>query len=92
MVERFQLGVFLIIVTLQNLKDLEWTLTDYWILHMLTAVIICLVSECIVDWIKHAFITKFNRISPDVYHQFSASLKSAMLDTSKKKVGIVVDS
>ncbi|GAA5969304.1 hypothetical protein JCM21900_004581 [Sporobolomyces salmonicolor] len=32
--------------------------------------VIVLVSECFVDWLKHAFITKFNHIRPQVYGRF----------------------
>lgn len=32
--------------------------------------IIVLISECFVDWLKHAFITKFNHIRPAVYGRF----------------------
>ncbi|KAJ3105623.1 hypothetical protein HDU97_007830 [Phlyctochytrium planicorne] len=31
-------------------------------------------TEVIVDWLKHAFITKFNQISPTVYKKFYDSL------------------
>lgn len=33
-------------------------------------VCIVLASECVVDWLKHAFITKFNHIRPAVYGRF----------------------
>lgn len=29
-----------------------------------------LISECFVDWLKHAFITKFNHIRPKVYGRY----------------------
>jgi len=29
-----------------------------------------LVSEILVDWLKHAFITKFNHIRPSVYERY----------------------
>lgn len=32
--------------------------------------LIVLLSECVVDWLKHAFITKFNHIRPAVYGRF----------------------
>lgn len=35
-----------------------------------TPVCIVLASECLVDWLKHAFITKFNHIRPSVYGRF----------------------
>lgn len=30
-----------------------------------------LFSELIVDWLKHAFITKFNHIRPSVYERYT---------------------
>lgn len=30
-----------------------------------------MVSEMFVDWLKHAFITKFNHIRPSVYERFT---------------------
>lgn len=41
---------------------------------MLPMFALVLVSEMVVDWIKHAFITKFNDISPDVYRRYRAIL------------------
>ncbi|GAA5899635.1 hypothetical protein JCM6882_001171 [Rhodosporidiobolus microsporus] len=32
--------------------------------------VVVLCSECFVDWLKHAFITKFNHIRPGVYGRF----------------------
>jgi hypothetical protein len=37
---------------------------------VIAPVAIVLASECIVDWLKHAFITKFNHIRPAVYGRF----------------------
>jgi hypothetical protein len=28
-------------------------------------------SEMLVDWLKHAFITKFNHIRPSVYERYT---------------------
>ncbi|KAJ3088408.1 hypothetical protein HK102_008824 [Quaeritorhiza haematococci] len=41
---------------------------------LLTPVIVVLGTEVIVDWLKHAFITKFNQIRVDVYGRFGDSL------------------
>jgi len=29
-----------------------------------------MISEMLVDWLKHAFITKFNHIRPSVYERY----------------------
>ena len=44
------------------------------IIPMLPMFMLVLASEMVVDWIKHAFITKFNDISPDVYRRYRAIL------------------
>lgn len=33
-----------------------------------------MLAEMIIDWIKHAFITKFNQIPPSVYSKFTTIL------------------
>ncbi len=101
MVERFQIFVFLVMITLQNFSDLDWNFSTYWVFllsfldlsaryiyqwnvvlmvlysfvsqvtHMIQAILTVWLSECLVDWIKHAFITKFNQMPPDIYPQVS---------------------
>jgi hypothetical protein len=44
--------------------------------HMYTDVVLkpvltVLLSEVVVDWLKHAFITKFNHIRPSVYERYT---------------------
>ncbi|TPX49539.1 hypothetical protein SeMB42_g02578 [Synchytrium endobioticum] len=41
---------------------------------LLTPIVVVFGSEVLVDWLKHAFITKFNHIRPDVYRRFRESL------------------
>ncbi|KAH8549943.1 eukaryotic membrane protein family-domain-containing protein [Umbelopsis sp. PMI_123] len=37
---------------------------------LMTPVVMVIVSELIVDWLKHAFITKFNQIRPSIYSKY----------------------
>ena len=69
-VERFQVSVYLSIVALQFVfvQKVEATTSEVYELAMSFGLI--LVSELLVDWIKHAFVIKFNRISPTVYSSF----------------------
>mmetsp|Transcript_63223 Transcript_63223/g.105213 ORF Transcript_63223/g.105213 Transcript_63223/m.105213 type:complete len:522 (+) Transcript_63223:115-1680(+) len=68
-VERFQLSVYLLLVLIEKLvQTKDWStkrLQDFGI-----SLLSVYVSELFIDWIKHAFITKFNRIRPDVYSKF----------------------
>lgn len=122
MVERFQLSVFLMIITMRNLAELgvdrlsemlqnfdmsmlysqlislptelshlfletvpdtfysavttpfTWTLDVGTYMGLFDALIypalIVFGTEIIVDWLKHAFITKFNQIRPSVYARY----------------------
>lgn len=60
-VERFQMTVFLGIMLMVTRGD-ERLFSVWGIIYG---------CEVIVDWVKHAFVTKFNRIPHRVYHQFS---------------------
>jgi hypothetical protein len=68
-VERFQSFMYVSIVALQfifvqNEKETtEWTALGY-------SFALIIASEFAVDWVKHAFIVKFNHISPTVYSAF----------------------
>jgi hypothetical protein len=41
-------------------------------------------TEHLVDWTKHAFVIKFNRISPNVYSKYRYILASDVIDTRKE--------
>ena len=41
--------------------------------------IIVMITEVLVDWIKHSFVGKFNGLKPNVYHQFRHSLYRDLL-------------
>ncbi|CAG8663196.1 3978_t:CDS:2 [Cetraspora pellucida] len=85
-VERFQLALFLTVITVRNLIELSGSPpSPFSILPtsfiplfpamttvetLLTPVIIVFASELLVDWLKHAFITKFNHIRPSIYDRF----------------------
>ncbi|CAK8993781.1 Protein TAPT1 homolog [Durusdinium trenchii] len=59
MVERFELFVFLLLTAMQS--------SDTWHDFFYGSAMYVFVCELLVDWIKHAFITKFNRIHFSCY-------------------------
>ena len=70
-VERFQLIIFLVVITIQNITHLGLVSGGVqWLSHALWMCAMVIVGEMIVDWVKHGFICKFNLISPRVYRQF----------------------
>ena len=50
-----------------------------------------LISEVVVDWLKHAFITKFNRIPLSVYGQFKAVLRHDLTSSRTRSQRKVLD-
>eukprot|EP00960_Hanusia_phi_P035670 751856-Hanusia_phi.AAC.6 len=69
-VERFQMVVCLSLVTLQNLVVDGKLMNKAWLQDWGNMVVVVWCTELLVDWIKHAFITKFNKIEPDVYNRY----------------------
>lgn len=85
-VERFQQCAFLFIITLRNVIELSesgpssilpstfvplFKLPASTSLNtLMTPVVMVISSELMVDWLKHAFITKFNQIRPSIYGKY----------------------
>jgi len=48
----------------------SFTIFPTWIGQVLNPFLLVLGSEMAVDWLKHAYITKFNQTKPEVYEKF----------------------
>ncbi|KAI6647598.1 hypothetical protein LOD99_8672 [Oopsacas minuta] len=70
--ERLHVFIFLIIIIVRNLDQFAWNL-DYF-LDILPGVLLIFFSEWFLDWIKHAFIVKFNSIQSNFYQKCSLIL------------------
>ncbi|EEB05869.1 ER protein folding protein [Schizosaccharomyces japonicus yFS275] len=77
-IERFQITVMVIVVFLRNVTELYATssptvpLFTYTKLKKLVMPFLWVIgSEYFVDWLKHAFVTKFNYIRPSIYARFT---------------------
>lgn len=75
--ERFKLTLLITIIMLRNLGTTQLpTLRQLPAWHsivsniMRSPVVYILGSELVVDWVKHAYVTKFNRIKPGIYDKF----------------------
>jgi hypothetical protein len=49
---------------------MSFTIFPKYIAQVLNPFLLVLGSEMVVDWLKHAFITKFNQYKPEVYGKF----------------------
>ncbi len=98
-VERFQLLTMLSIISLRNLVQIgndsesvglipnssfaSWN-KALGIIFGPTAIVIG--SELIVDWVKHSYVTKFNKIRPKIYGNYLNVLSSDVIDNFKIRV------
>ncbi|XP_019335464.1 transmembrane anterior posterior transformation protein 1 homolog isoform X1 [Alligator mississippiensis] len=80
--ERFTNYVLLLIVCLRNMEQFSWNPDHLWVL--LPDVCMVIGSEIAVDIVKHAFITKFNDITADVYSEYRASLAFDLVSSRQK--------
>ncbi|XP_068607198.1 transmembrane anterior posterior transformation protein 1 homolog [Brachionichthys hirsutus] len=80
--ERFTSCILLLIVCLRNMEQFSWNTDHLWVL--LPDVLMVIAAEVAVDAVKHAFITKFNDISADVYGEYRASLAFDLVSSRQK--------
>ena len=84
-VERFHILLFLVLIGTEGLRRDGGF--ENWVYSALTI----LISEVVVDWLKHAFITKFNRIPLSVYGQFNAVLRHDLTSSRTRSQRKVLD-
>lgn len=56
--------------TASNIIPMSFTIFPKYIAQVLNPFLLVLGSEMVVDWLKHAYITKFNQMKPEVYGKF----------------------
>ncbi|KAH6931188.1 hypothetical protein HPB50_022722 [Hyalomma asiaticum] len=87
--ERFHYVVLLLMVIVQTMREYSWRQEQ--LLNLLGDCVKVLAAEVLVDWVKHAFVTRFNAISWQVYQEYLASLAydlaSSKLHTGRSSAG-----
>ncbi|CAH2350391.1 endoplasmic reticulum membrane protein 65 [[Candida] railenensis] len=78
--ERFQLSLMLGVIALRNIAQINsihsgmipnsWTSWNKFLGAIVGPSIVVIGSEILVDWLKHCYITKFNKVRPRIYHNF----------------------
>ena len=82
--ERFKMCLFYgLIITVGIIQSSHRAQAVRELSKVLVAMICC---EVIVDWIKHAFIAKFNKISASCYQDYSRILRCDIFDGHKDKI------
>nr|XP_045625044.1 transmembrane anterior posterior transformation protein 1 homolog [Procambarus clarkii] len=80
--ERFHNCVLLLVVVIQTMKEYAWKEERFWIL-LPDCLLVC-GTEILVDWLKHAFITRFNDIPSDAYKDYTVLLASDLIMCKQK--------
>lgn len=80
--ERVHLTVLLFVVVIQTMKEFNWRAEQFYVL--LPDCCYVLMVEVCIDWLKHAFITRFNELPADVYKEYTISLAYDMTQTRQK--------
>ncbi|PAV57415.1 hypothetical protein WR25_12267 isoform B [Diploscapter pachys] len=70
--ERFHIMALLFVVMVRNMMAVNWNLEQFG--NMLPDIMMVVGAELLVDWLKHAFITKFNEINSEVYKDFTITI------------------
>lgn len=78
-IERFQLFIFLFIIGIRNFSQIRSSeVFD----RVFVPLFLIYCTEIGIDGLKHAFITKFNHIHPNVYKYFKESISNDFLSIS----------
>ncbi|CAN6649012.1 endoplasmic reticulum membrane protein 65 [Trichomonascus vanleenenianus] len=102
--ERFQLLSMLLVIGVRNVVEVSnagvipnsWAGWNRWLGAMFGPAFVVVGSEVLVDWLKHAYITKFNNIRPQIYRKYLDVLaldyvESPFSDqTMTKRIGLPV--
>ncbi|EFP00707.1 hypothetical protein CRE_21263 [Caenorhabditis remanei] len=70
--ERFHIYALLFVVMIRNMTAVNWNIDSF--AEMVPDIIMVVGCEYFVDWLKHAFITKFNEINSEVYKDFTITI------------------
>lgn len=84
--ERFHLFWLLYIVLIRNLSQHQWNFIH--LLDILPYVTMIMGAEFFIDWMKHAFIIKFNNLTVDIYPEYRAILAEDYIKAQHPTNGI----
>lgn len=84
--ERFHYVILLSVVFIRNMAEFNWDPDQVWVI--IPDAVLVLVAEVMVDWIKHAFILKFNETKADVYRKFTVRLAKDMISNRQSRAFI----
>lgn len=82
--ERFKMFLFYTLIIFVGLSQARDVIESFWLFANILLAMVC--CEMAVDWIKHAFIAKFNSIKSTCYIEFSRTLRNDILNGHNDKI------
>lgn len=82
--ERFVYMSLLLIILIRNMAEFDWQLEQ--LFELIPVFCTIFFSEFFIDWIKHAFVLKFNNISAEVFNEFKINLSYLLIEAKNKRV------
>lgn len=84
--ERFHLFWLLCIVLVRNMSQHQWNIAESF--DLLPYMVMILAAEFFIDWMKHAFIIKFNSLTVDIYPEYRRILTQEFLKSKNPRHGV----
>ncbi|OWF51710.1 transmembrane anterior posterior transformation protein 1 homolog [Mizuhopecten yessoensis] len=84
--ERFHYTILLAVVFIRNMTEFNWNIEHVWVIIPDAVIVLC--AELCVDWVKHAFILKFNEMPADIYHTYKVRLSEDMISNRQSRAYI----
>ena len=82
--ERFKMFLFYTLIIAVGLAQAPNAKESFWSFASILLAMVC--CEMVVDWIKHAFIAKFNSIKSSCYIDYSRTLRNDILNGHNDKI------
>jgi len=84
--ERFHLFWLLCIVLVRNMSQHQWNIVESY--DLVPYMLMILTAEFFIDWMKHAFIIKFNSLTVDIYPEYRKTLTQEFLKSKNPRHGV----
>lgn len=81
--ERFYNLVFLLIIFIRNMAEFDWHIDQ--LFELIPTFCTIFLIEFFIDWVKHAFVMKFNDISEEVFKDYKLRLAYDFIDSRTKE-------
>lgn len=80
--ERFHFLILLLMILMRNMAEFDWEFDQ--LCELIPIFMIIFFAEFFIDWIKHAFVLKFNDIPTEVFKEYKMTLAYDLTEAKQK--------